>query len=717
MRDLTTLQYHPISEQLVNILCKKTQNTSPLFFRILVSYHLTKMAGMMRVNVLTHDRGKIPINLYAINLSQSGTGKGHSNNIIEDQLLNQFKSEFYDATYPLISERSLATLAVKRANLKNEDPDTMLLAVEKEFAEAGTLPFAFDSGTTAAVKQMRHKLLMADIGSMNLEIDEIGSNLLGNTDVLSTFLELFDVGKVKQKLTKNTRENWRNEEIDGKTPTNLLLFGTPSKLLNGSKTEEEFYSFLETGYARRCIFGYNKINERVTDLTAEQIYDILIDTTLNNQIDTLSTQFGALANIVNYNRNIIVSKEVSIIIIKYKMHCEKIAATLGEHEEIQKAELEHRYFKATKLAGTYAFIDGDTGITEDNLYAAICLVEESGKAFKQLLNRERNYAKLAKYIANIKREITHVDLTEDLPFYKGSTSQKQDLMQLAIAWGYKNHIIIKRNFVSNIEFITGEALEKTDLDKLRFAYSQDITKDYSNTIAPFDKFHRLTSLVNHHWINHHTSNGHRNDENIKQGFNLVVLDIDEGTTIKMVELLLKDYTYLMHTTKRHTTKHNRFRVILPINYNLKLNASDFKEFMLNIFNWLPFTVDKNTGQRSRKWSTYSKGQHKYNKGTKLLDALLFIPKTAKNDECKKINQDYQTLNNIERWFIQNMELGNRNNQILKYALMLVDAGLNKDQIKSSVLDLNDKLKPKLSTSEIDSTIMLTVTKHLNKKGD
>ncbi len=717
MRNLAQLKHHPISEQLVDILCKKTQNISPLFFRILISYHLTKMAGMMRVNVLTHDRGKIPINLYAINLSKSGTGKGHSTNIIEEEILQHFKSEFYDVTYPIISERSLAELAVKRANIKNEDPDVMLLAVEKEFLEAGTMPFAFDSGTTAAVKQMRHKLLMANIGSMNLEIDEIGSNLLGNVDVLGTFLELFDMGKVKQKLTKNTRENWRNEEIDGKTPTNLLLFGTPDKLLNGSKTEEEFDTFLETGYARRSLFGYTTGNIRTTGLTAEEIYDILVDTSLNQDMADIAIQFGKLANVLNYNKSITVSKEVSIIIIKYKMYCEKLAATLHEHEGIRKAELEHRYFKATKLAGTYAFIDEDTCITEDNLYAAICLVEESGKAFGDLLKRERNYVKLAKYIAQIEHEITHVDLTEDLPFYKGSISHKQDLMQLAIAWGYKNHIIIKRNFTDNIEFIMGETLKKTNLEELQFSYSKDISSGYKNTLAPFNKFHKLTSLANHHWINHHTSNGQRNDESIKHGCNMIVLDVDDGVSINIVELLLKDYVYLLHTTKRHTAKHNRFRIIMPINYHLKLNATDFKEFMLNIFSWLPFKVDTATGQRSRKWATHAGSTYSYSKGTTLLNALLFIPKTTKNDERKKINQDYQTLSNVERWFIQNINLGNRNNQILKYALMLVDAGLDKNNVKTKVLELNDKLKKPLTLGEVDSTIMVTVVKNIAKQGD
>ena len=715
MKDIEQMELHGVSEKIVKILCDQTQNLNLHFFRILIAYHLTKLTSMMRVSILTQDRGAIPVNMYAINLSHSGSGKGHATNIIEDKIINQFRTEFFEVTYPIITEQKIAELALKRANIKGEDPDLELLRTQKEFSELGTLPFAFDSATTAAVKQMRHKLLMACIGSMNLEIDEIGSNLLGNTDVLGTYLELFDVGKLKQKLTKNTKDNVRNEEINGKTPTNLLLFGTPSKLLDGSKTEEEFYSFLETGYARRSLFGYNRTGEKTKAKTAKEIYDTLIDPSVNIFLDQMSAQLGALANVLNYDKNIIMSKDLSINFIEYKLFCEARAAEYGEHESIRVAEMEHRYFKATKLAGTYAFIDGNTHITIKNMEAAIKMTEESGVAFNELLKRERNYAKLAKYIASIHHEVTHVDLTEDLPFYKGGMNQKQDLMQLAIAWGYKNQIIIKRTSNNGIEFITGETLEKTDLSKMICAYSNDIVVGYQNATAPYNKLHKLVQSPNLHWVSHHTIDGYRKDTHMTKGFNLVVLDIDDGVSIDTVKLLLKDYKFLLYTTKRHTSQHHRFRLILPTNYTIELDGPDFKEFMQNIFNWLPFQVDTATGQRARKWLTCDTGTYEYHKGERLLDALLFIPKTAKNDEQKQLIQSHQSLSNLERWFIQNMDLGNRNNQLLKYALILVDMGYPIADVEANVLDLNSKLEQKLNKAEIKATILVTAAAKIADK--
>lgn len=724
MRDLEKLTFHPTTEKIVDLLCEKTQNSNPQFFRMMVCYYVCKMAATMRVHIKTKDRGDIPVNFYGINLGISGIGKGFSTNILEDHIINKFRTVFFEETLPKVSEKNLKKLSIKRTNIHNQNPslttpmidfDQMHGEVIKEYESLGKMAFSFDSGTTAAVKQMRHKLMMADIGAMNLEIDEIGSNLLGNVDVLGTFLELFDVGKVKQKLTKNTKENVRSEEIDGKTATNMMLFGTPAKLFDGAKVEDEFWTFIQTGYGRRCFFGYTKGSGRNKHLSANDVYDKLTSANSEALIVSLSNRFAILASEINYNKEIQVSKDVSLLLIQYKLHCEDLADKMGDHEEMYKAELSHRYFKALKLAGGLAFIDGHGEITEDNLYHAIAMAEESGKSFRQMMNQDKNYVKLAKYLASINREATHVDLTETLPFYKGSQASKADLMQLAIAWGYKNSVIIKRKFENNIEFISGETLTETSLDKLYLSHSSDLAVGYENVQAPFDKLHMLLGKKDHHWCSHHTSNGRRAEENIVPGFNLLVIDVDGGVKLDTVRILLKDFKYVIHTTKRHTPQEHRFRIVMPMNYILKLQEPDYKEFMRNVFEWLPFECDVETGQRSRKWATHEGADIHYNDG-ELLDALLFIPRTSKNDERKERILQHQDMNGVERWFMSNIGSGNRNNQLLKYALMLVDSGYNLSDIDMKLDSLNNKLDNPLTAEEIEQTIRKTVQKKYYQNG-
>lgn len=604
-------------------------------------------------------------------------------------------------------------LANIRAYRNGLDPDEVLEKTQKEFKDLGALLFSFDSGTSPAVKQMRHKLLMANAGAVNFELDEIGSNLIGNTEVLNTFLELFDVGKVKTKLIKNTNDSKRNEEIDGKTPTNMMLFGTSSSLLiPGSQVENSFMNFLETGYARRCFFGYTTNIKDDLDITPEELYLRSTDKTKSAYLQKLSDRFRKLGDEINFGTNLTMSRDVAILISEYHLNCKKQAAILHEHQPIRKSELKHRYYKVTKLAGTYAFIDGSIDIKEQHVLQAIKLAEESGEALISLLQRPKPHEVLAKFIVEANTELTQVEIMDHLPFFKGSASVRNDLMNRASAYGYKNNIILKRHYADEIEFFSGESLALTNLDEMIISCSPDIAEGYKNQKAPFSKLHKLTQLSNYHYTNHYLNNGLRNKQNMIQGFNLIILDIDGGVKLSTAKMLLQEYKALYYTTKSHTPENHRFRIILPISHVVNLDEENFKQFMENVYSWLPFQIDTGTKDPVRKWATH-KGAYKYHDG-KLLDALKFIPNTSAEEKQTKQILDRSKLPALERWFHINMgtNIGNRNNQLLKYAMVLVDLGYTFADIQTKVLSFNKQLKCPLSESEIDQTIMTSIHQKL-----
>lgn len=716
MRDLSAVNPHPVIEEIVDVLTTKIQNNDRAMFRVVVAYYLSKMAASMRANVLTKDRGIVPVNCYAMLTAVSGSGKGYCINIMEEEFLKQFKDRFMGETFQTISEQSLVKLAQDRCLRSGKTFDEELDKVDKEFKALGALAFTFDSGTPAAIKQMRQKLLMGDLGSINLQIDEIGSNLINSTDVLNIFLELYDQGMIKQKLTKNTAENQRAEELDGRTPANMLLFGTPSKLLDGGKVEDEFISFLDAGYSRRCIFAFGSRQRAAESKTPAEIYQQLTHSNNMGAIAKWSNHFKILADPVKYGFEVVVDDDVGIELLTYKIECEAIADKLPEHAEIQKAELSHRYMKALKLAGSLAFIDETTHMTMTQLHQAIKLVEESGIAFTKLLNREKAYVKLAKYLATAGQEVTHADLNIALPFYKTGASARNEQMGLAMAWGYKNNIIIKKSFNEGIEFFHGETLKETDIDKMILSYSKHVAYHYlSESAVKFSELHKLTQAAGMHWVNHalvrgKIGEGHRDGANVLSGFNMVVLDIDSGIPWATAQELMKEFTFLTYTTKRHQTAGygDRFRMVLPLKYHLNLNEEEFSEFMQNVFSWLPFEVDAETAQRCRKWESYP-GQYTYNEGN-LLDPLRFIPKTSKNEEFKKSQTSLGSLDNIERWFAERMVTGNRNNHLLKFSMMLKDAGLPYGDVEQRLKEFNGKLGNSLSDDELDRTILRSVAK-------
>ena len=710
--DLSNVNHNPCLEEITDLICRKTQNTDTGFFHVEVAYFLSKIAASMRAYIDSADRGQIPVNCYAICLGPSGYSKGYSVNIMEDTILSGFKREFCGRLFHVIADRNINVRAEDIAIANQLEVEDVVQQLRDSYNKAGNYVFTFDSGTSPAVKQMRNKLLLSEIGAINFEQDELGSNLLNSTDVIAVFLELYDQGKVKTKLIKNTSDNVRDLDIDGKTPANMLLFGTPVKLFDGDSTEDFFYSMLDTGYARRCLFGYGLNNDKKAyySQTAEEIYDALVEPKNKEITDKWNSYFTSLAQESMYNFRIELQKKEAIQLLEYRIECEKKADELSQYAEIQKAELNHRYFKALKLAGTYAFIERANVISSNHLMQAIKLVEESGENFLKILNREKSYMKLANYLASVNEELTHADLTEALPFYK--STQRNELLSLATAWGYKHHILIKKTFSDGVEFMKGEALEETNLNNLIISYSNDFANNYISDYAPFDQLAtNLFKLDGMNWCNHHFKDGHRANIDALSTFNMVVLDVDGDISLNTAERLLKDYIYILYTTKRHTEEINRFRVVLPIKYTLSFDLEDYKAFMNNILSWLPFKSDDAANQPSKKWLTNPNAEIRINSTGSLLDPTKFIPNTFRNASFLKDQKKINSFDNLERWFAKQIETGNRNNLLLKYALCLVDNGLDLETVENKVLGFNKKLKDKLPEEEIQSTILVTARKH------
>lgn len=712
MKNFNQMKYYPLAEELVEILQTKTQNTNPLFFRVIVAYYLSVIAGQMRASIKGWiGKEPIPVNSYVIALQPSGAGKGHSTTMMSQEVLKGFRETFIEHTFPITAECNIQQLAIKRANKTGKDIDEEQTKLEKVFNDLGALMFEFDSATVPAIKQMRQKLLIANAGACNLTVDEAGANLSGSIDAMIAYLELYDKGLIRDKLVKSSSENTRFERIEGHTPTNLLMFGTPSKLLDGGKTEEQFYELLEMGYARRCLFGFtNQVHKAKVD-SVDELMKTLFNTDHDDNLERIAEHITLLADPDKLNSKLTLSTDSIKLLLTYKLYCENLSAELSEFEAIRKAELEHRYFKAMKLAGAYAFVDSKDVITPEYIEYAIRLVEDSGEAFNKLLTPQRPYIKLANYLASVRHDVTLADLDEDLPSFRGSKAQKDEMIQMAIAWGYKNNIVIKKSYTDSIMFLNADTIDETNLDEMILSFSKEITENYKNQIVPFDKVDKLLTKDNYHWLSHHLVDGYRKEDNCQAGFNLLVLDIDGTCSLSTAQLLLKGYKAIFQTTKSHKDDDPHFRIILPINYTLKLDAKDYKEMYNAVIAQLPFDVDTQCNQRSRKWETNKNATIIHQDG-ELFDILPFIPKTTKNEERQSQLRDQEHLDNLERWVINNTGDGNRNNMLLRYAMVLVDSGYKFDTVKDKVIGLNNKLIDKLDELELHSTIFHTVAKKL-----
>ena len=712
MVNFPQVEHHPAVQAIAENVAARANNKDIGFFRLVAAHFLGLPASIMHAKV--RNRGEdFPINTYMLAIAKSGAGKGVSTGAMRDVFTKPFRLRFKDEVMPEIAKRNLFKMAQDIAINNNTKEDDEFARLEKAYDRLGAYMFSFDSGSTPAAKQQRDKILMAGIGSLNLVIDEIGKNIEGNSEVLSTFLELYDKGYMGNKAKVSSADNKRELDLEGMSPANLFAFGEPTAVFDGGSVEKAFRGFLEAGYARRFIFAYGDVIPMGESLTDEELYDLETQQLEDPSIHTWIDRITELADPAFHNWVIEMPREVGIMNVQYRRHCQALAQEMGTYESVQRAEMRHRYFKVMKLAGAYAFFDQVSTMTEDHYLMAMKLVEESGEAFQALLRQERNSEKLARYIAEKKIELTKDDLQSDLPFYPSSKGPQELLMDMAVAWGYKNHTIIKKTWQDGIQFFQGESLEETSLKDVKFSFSDDYAYRYAVNSEPvaFEDLHKLTQAKGIHWANHAFDEGHRHEEKVIPGFNMIVLDIDGGASLDMVHDVLSDYVFMTSTTKRHTAQENRFRLILPTNYQIKLDKADYRKFMNSLMEWLPIpddALDLGANQRSKKWEANPSGNYYYSEGTDLLDILPFVPKTSRNEEYQKQNKELQSMDSFERWFAEKWQDGNRNNLMLKFALGLLDSGLSYNAVEDRVLTFNSQLPDGLSPDELKRTVLVTV---------
>lgn len=722
-------KYDPFVEEVVDYLCSKTRLTSRRFFRNIILYYLAQVASHQHVKVLTQERGAIPVNAYVLNLASSGAGKGMSKRILEKEIFNQFLSRFLGDALPTAAEVNVANLAMQRSLNSSVDLDTAINLTQGDYDRAGTFLLSFDSATVPALRQMRTKIQLANLGSLNLEIDEIGNNLLENQDVLNAGLELYDMGEFKEKLIKNTQESVRSYNLTSQTPMNILMFGAPVALLDGASTEDRLRAMFETGYARRCLFAYEPEVVRQGASTPAELLKMMQQGNTPN-IAKLSQQIGDLADPSNSHLEIEMPLSATHMYLQHMIDCEsRVAEMCQESQSLQILELSHQYFKAIKVAGSLAFAKGEDEISDETMGAALQYVMDSGEDYARLLKSPPKYERVAQYLAaQTKRApLTQSEMVAEMPYYAKENKQgKQEVLKLATSWGYRNGILIKTYTQDEIEFTHAKPLEKVDQDNMRISYGQDVAHDWHVKLSASWKdlpkvFMQPGMNWNPHAIHIDPSTGRakpRHSDNLIPGVDMVALDVDGTATLGEVAMLLKEYEYYIYTTKSHQIMkdgevRDRFRIIMPLTHRFD-EVEEYNEFMENIFEWLPFDVDIATKDPARKWASHA-GTLYHNAG-KSLDSLMFMPRTTHCVKEKQRQVDLANLTKLERWFISQGDKGQgRNNQLHKYMTFLVDGGLDYASISARVKELNRKFSKPLEDTEIDRTVLISAQRLIQKR--
>jgi len=711
----TDLENMKWMDVILNILKNKagSEQMDDHFYETLINNKISQIATNMRVCFEFYDGGIIPANIYSFLLATSGSSKGKTNSTLKNLFFKDFEDSFM-TMHQIRAKLNLEHMAEDKSRLEGMSEEQALDYLTKRFNCLPNFIFTYNDSTEPGFKALREKLTLSGSGATNIELDEIGINMHKIKEFLSAVLECYDVGVLNQKLTKT-----ESSKDTAKIPATFLAFGTGSTLLDGGEMEKDFMSILRQGLARRCTFSYT---ENIKDTEDDEEFDpmkiLLRAKSSEDSKDSLRimNKFKLLSEPKLFDKVILVPDAIWAKVLEYQRDCNKEVSKLSEFEDLVMLNIKHSYWTLSKIMSVYAFMDGKDYVEQIHFDRALKYVKHSIIDFKKMVRRKSNFERVALFICTAKRELTLFDFTESMPFYKNATKQsKMEMLELAQAYAATHNMLIQHKIKEGIIYYTGSMLEEVDLNQIKLSMSSHITENFVPLSGKWDDLYNIPCSNTNYSI-HHFIDNYRKGSNAIAGFNIVVLDIDDGTDLDTAKAILKESKYLITTTRNHNKEKNgkirdRFRIFLPMTVELKLNELDFKAFMTNVMEDFPIEVDEACKDIARFYFGHAGADYAYNDGS-LFDPADYIPNTEPNKKRIKFNSELGDIGSLEKWFLKRMASGNRNDMLIKFALALVDADKEYEEIESRCMTLNSRLEDPISQKEISSTILSTVRKKL-----
>ena len=589
-------EFHPLLSATMDLLATDIPN----HLRLSISLsELITLTSQFRKHIQLHDGTLVPCNAISIGLYGSGISK--------DSSLSKVKKAFNPA-YDLLEK--------KRKEYARRNAETEALEAGESSEEwlnyyQSPPPIRVGLGTVPGMVQHFADTENNPIGAPIIYNSEIGSELSQNgeiVDIVKTIAIAYDLGSVPLKTVKSI-EN-RTGNINN-LPVNLCVFGSQDAILFDSHIRNKFSLMFGVQLARRALFSFNNDKPILKNFKSEQDiikYHELMRQNANTAKDNIETY---LVDMVEYTDNtpLPLSEKAQIAFDMYLEYNKRISEQTSPQLPITKLARAHLQWKALKLSGNYAILDGDNEISEENYILAINTVEELApdlEVFEKELNKELyeqfvDYCKL--HIGNddkLSLSIHELKKLGYLPTTSNYQNKLDELLTLTSSYdeegiytrcddGVCYEPIVKQDEcgISVLTFTKHETESPSEF-KQRMAKScasgyefyESTFTDLSNILSQYTAYSPFLF-----------KGGKRNKNNLSGKTKWIVLDIDTSEiTYEECHLLLSDYNHHIATTS-DATNIFKFRVLLELDSLVDVPTENWKYFIESIANELGLNAD------------------------------------------------------------------------------------------------------------------------------
>ena len=492
-----------------------------------IHYIMAVIAGNRRV-MLQLEKGKtVTVNYYGITFAPSGRGKDLSVDLVKP-IAKMTIEKYY--------EEMEAALAL--------DPEAHIPSAE------------FKEGSTSGFMQDRQVLDTVGIGSTNIRVQELLATMKSSDfdTVMNLLVESWQEGANEARAFKS----YVSPPIKC-VPMNCLLYSSPEGFRNSAnKSFSNFINELANGLARRSYVVFDEsVDEIENTPTIESIeQEEKLHEEADKEIDAIVDYCN---NIARHSKDkvITVGKEAKLITRLYGVENKNKTIKDQLIKNAVKADMLNRDFKVIRLAAMYCLFDGGDEISPENVRDAIEWAELLNKDLSIVLNAETVKEQIYDYLVKASKYVSETDIRKYLGI--SATDFKESKAEL-FSVAYENGSVVqeklfdKEGRVVRYNLIHGK---KTNPESMICSASNHPAQGFKALSIGFND---IPNLIKGTYGKNYSAgtfvDAHRKIENFIKRSNLIILDIDDGTTMEDARFKLSNYRGFIATTKSHQIEKN-----------------------------------------------------------------------------------------------------------------------------------------------------------------
>ena len=667
-----------------------------------IHYVLSVIAGIRRCK-LDQDGKLFPINYYGITFANSGRGKDFSLDCVKP-----IAKSTIDYYY-----------------------ETMIAAKIK--IENGNIPSVeFKEGSTSGFMQDREFLDIVAVGSTNIRVQELLSTMKSHDfeSVINLLVESWQDGANEARSFKS----YVSPPI-GHVPMNCLLYSSPEGFRNSSnKSFTNFINDLANGLARRSHVIFDDSSPDLENTpTIETI--TLKKKLIKEADDTLEHMSTYITDISEKSteKTISISEEAALAIEIYDINNKNKTIKNQLMKNAVKAELASRAFKVTRLAALYALFDGNDTISLENIDDAIEWAEMLNKDLSIVLNAETIQEQIYDYLSKANKYVSETDIRKYLGISATDFRESKDEL-FSVAYEHGAVVQVKI-FDEHGKVIRYNLIHGKETDSTNMICSASQGHPAEGFVTQNIGYQQIPDLLKGVYGANYSAgtfiDSYRDTKNFIKRSNLIMLDIDDGTTIKEAMLFCSRYRGFIATTRSHQKdtkggkpikKQDRFRLVLVSKFEFNLSPEEHKATIKNMANFLGLHVDTKAVEVARFYYANPTGEIHKLTGEDLVDLRDYVPETKQQENAQEIynnveektkrREGYEPNDNInafDKWFLRTATVGSRNDTAWAlYKALQEHKGADAQTAAMKVRELNAMLTDPLEESELQKTCLREV---------